>query len=185
MKPRNSIETAIEAANGRVERVRIEMICPRFSEQMQKYKIDYDAKIQSIYIISPQNSNCSYRYNVLDFERFMNKRAKIIVLSQEEFEAEVSQEQEKNAMLKKLRNFTFKSFLEENGLQSIEELNIEYKDTCYTLRPVKPEYFDIGMKKGSIGKVYMESEEKPTFEMNLTEVADLVKDGLATVKFKK
>lgn len=180
MKPRNRIEEAIEVAKGNVERVRIEMICPRFSSNKLSYRIKYDVDRQSIYVLDPHNENFSYRYNVSEFEHWKN--INVIVLTEEDLKEELAAIEKQKEKMKELKTFTFKDFIGNDN--TIEDVIVCYENVEYTLRPVFPSMFDASMKKGTSGKIHMNDGEVE-HTSNLGEIQELVRNGEATVKLKK
>lgn len=190
MKQKYLIERAIICADGIEERVRIEMICPRFSDKKQRYKIKYDMVTKSIYIQDPNNAKASYRYNGIDFERLMFEtkptRAKIIILTQEELEAEKLELEQYNARMKELKTFTFKEFL--GTTHTIEDVIIEYSGFNYIMTPSIPSMFDVSMKKGKSGNVILKcvnSDSKLERTVNLKDIEVLIRNGEATASKKE
>ena len=101
-----------------------------------------------------------------------------------ELQKEIDAMKEKEERLKRLQKFTFKDFLNDNGLSSIEDVVIQYKGIEYMLKPAMPMLFDVEMKKGTSGKVYMISEGQK-LDMNLKDIAELIKEESAFVGVKK
>lgn len=181
MNPRNIIEEAIKEANNDTTRVRVEMICPKFSFDKTVYKIKYDANSEAVYILDPCNSNSAYRFDMRDFEKL---DVNVKVLSKDELQKEIDAIKAKEERLKQLQTFTFKDFLKDNGLSSIEDVVVQYKGVEYMLKPAMPMLFDVEMKKGTSGKVYMISEEQ-RLETNLKDLAELIKEESAFVRVKE
>ena len=83
MNPKNKIESLIMhaevGAGDDMTRVRIRMVCEKFSDECIDYPFEYVPNIESILI--KDKSGISYRYSISDFvKKIDNETAEIVVL---------------------------------------------------------------------------------------------------------
>ena len=171
MNPKNKIESLIMhaevGAGDDMTRVRIRMVCEKFSDECIDYPFEYISDIKSILI--KDKSGISYRYSIGDFMKKIDNGIADIV-----------------ALPKKNPEFNFKKYFIDNGL-TVYDIKIAIAGTWYNVKPESPTLFDPACRPGCRCSVILTDVCNPENVKikNFKEIEEMVKLGEVIVKNKK
>lgn len=168
MNPKNKIESLIMhaevGAGDDMTRVRIRMVCEKFSDECIDYPFEYVPNIESVLI--KDKSGISYRYSISDFvKKIDNETAEIVVLP------------------KKNPDFNFKKYFADYE-KTVYDIKIVIAGVWYYVRPESPTLFDPACKPGCRCSVILTDLYNPENVKikNFKEIEEMVRLGEAIVK---